>query len=396
MEDIKRIAEEIFDELVAIRRCIHEHPELEFHEYKTAELICSYLEKWGIPHQKGIAKTGVLGLIMVDPKAKTLLMRADMDALPVQEETGVSYQSKTSGVMHACGHDAHVAILLGCAYVLSKIKNKLSCNIKLVFQPGEEESGGALPMIEQGILENPHVDAAIGGHVMNSVPAGKILVKYDEVMASPDDFDLVIHGKGGHGAYPHNCVDPIAVAVQILTAWNVLSARYTTPLVKHVISTNMFHAGTCYNVIPNEVVIKGTVRTFDDDLRKKLATSMEKIAVQIAEAFGASCEFNFIFRYPPLLNDKTMVDSLLLSAGEILGRDNVMMGTEPSMAGEDFAYFAQQVPSVFMNFGSGNEALGAVMPLHSSKFNIDETCLKTGVMAICKFALDFGKQKGDL
>ncbi len=388
---IKQYVEEIFDELVSIRRQIHENPELEYQEFETSALICRHLDKLGIPYKKGVAKTGVVALIEVSPKAKTLLMRADMDALPMQEETDACFKSKVDGVMHACGHDAHVAILLGCASVLSKMKDQLSCNVKLVFQPAEEDAGGAMPMIEEGVMENPHVDAAIGGHVMNSVPAGKVLVKYDEVMASPDDFDLVVHGRGGHGGYPHNCIDPIAVAVQILNAWNILSARYTTPLEKHLISTNMFQAGTCYNVIPDDVVIKGTVRTFDNDLRKKLALEMEHIAKYICEGFGANCDFTFTFRYPPLLNDKKMVDFFRNSASEILGEENVVEGVYPSMGGEDFAYFAQRVPSVFINYGSGNEELGAVMPLHNSKFTIDETCIKTGVMAMCKFAVDFGK-----
>ncbi len=389
MEQIKQLTEEIFEELVAIRRDIHEHPELEYQEFRTSELICSYLDKLGIPYQKNVAKTGVVGLIMTNPDAKTLLMRADMDALPMNEETDCPFKSKTCGVMHACGHDAHVAILLGCASVLSKIKDKLKCNVKLVFQPAEEDAGGALPMIEEGIMENPHVDAAIGGHVMNNVEAGKVLVKYDEVMASPDDFDLVVTGRGGHGGYPHNCIDPIAVAIQILSAWNILSARYTTPLEKHLISTNMFQAGTCYNVIPDQVVIKGTVRTFDNDVRHKLAEEMEKIAHHVAESFGATSDFKFTFRYPPLLNNKEMVNSFRISAEEILGAGNVVEGVYPSMGGEDFAYFAERVPSVFINYGSGNEAMGATMPLHNSKFTIDETCIKTGVLAMCKFALDF-------
>ncbi len=392
MEAIKQAVAEVFEEIVAIRRHLHENPELGFCEFKTADLVCQHLDKLGIPYQKGIATTGVVGLLEVDPKAKTLLMRADMDALPMQEEAEVPFKSKCDGVMHACGHDAHVAILLGCASVLSKLKDRLSCNIKFVFQPAEEVEGGAEPMIAEGIMENPHVDAAVGGHVMNDVEAGKIRVKYNEVMAAPDDFSLTIHGKGGHGAYPHNCIDPIAIGVQILNAWNTLSARYTTPLEKHVISTNVFQAGTCFNIIPDTVHIQGTVRTFDEGLRQQLAREMEKIAVQIGEAFGATCDFTFTFRYPPLINDKGMADAFCKSAGEILGADNIVVGTEPSMAGEDFAYFAKMVPSVFVNYGTGNQATGTVMPLHNSGFTIDETGIKTGMMAMSKFALDFGKE----
>ena len=390
MEEIKQIVEDIYEDVVRVRRHIHQHPELDFHEFETAAYICNYLDSLGICYEKNIAKTGVVGLIDTQSD-KTLLIRADMDALPMQEEADVPFKSKNDGVMHACGHDAHVAMLLGCATVLWKIKERLSCNIKLLFQPAEEDAGGALPMIEAGVLENPRVDAAIGAHVNNAVPAGSVLIKDGEFMAAPDDFDLVIHGKGGHGALPHKCVDPIAIAVQILTAWNILSARYTTPLEKHVISTNCIQAGTTYNVIPDEAVIRGTVRTYDAELRRKLPVEMESIAHKIAEAFGATCDFTFTFRYPPLINDVKMAEAFRKSAANILGEDCVVPGKDPSMGGEDFAYFAERVPAVFVHVGTGNENEGITMPWHSSNFMIDESGMKAGVCAMCKFALDFGR-----
>lgn len=390
MEEIKKIVEEIYEDVVSIRRKIHQHPELAFCEVKTSAFICDYLEKLGIPYKKNIAKTGVVGFI--DRGAdKTLLIRADMDALPMQEESDISFKSKNEGIMHACGHDAHVAMLLGCGAVLSRLKDHLSCNIKLLFQPAEEGVGGALPMIEEGVMENPRVDAAIGAHVSNSVPVGSVLVKDREFMAAPDDFDLVIHGRGGHGALPHSCIDPIAIAIQIITAWNILSARYTTPLEKHVISTNMFHAGTTYNIIPDDAVIRGTVRTFDYELRHKLAKEMEQVAHRIAEAFGATCDFNFIFRYPPLINDQAMTDAFRKSAAEVLGADCIVEGEDPSMGGEDFAYFAERVPATFIYVGTGNETEGITMPWHSSNFMIDENGMKSGIMTMCQFALNFGK-----
>ncbi len=391
MNEIKKIVDEIFEEVVSYRRELHKIPEIAFGEFKTADFICRQLDEMGIPYKRGIAKTGVVAYLEAKPGAKTLLMRADMDALPVTEEGECEFRSRHEGMMHACGHDAHMAILLGCAKVLSRLKDKLSCNIKFCFQPGEEAAGGALPMIEEGVLENPHVDAAVGGHVMNDVPAGKILVKTGEMMAAPDDFEMTIHGKGGHGAYPHNCIDPVAITTQILQGWNALSARYTTPLEKHLISVNCFQAGTCYNVIPDDATVMGTVRMYDDTLRRKLPEEMEKIAVSIAEAFGASCEFKYIFRYPPLINDKEMTDAFRASSEEILGKENVVEGKDPSMAGEDFAYFAKAVPSVFVNYGTGNEKIGATMPLHNSNFIIDEEGLRTGVLAMSYFALQFGR-----
>ncbi len=390
MDELKKLVEEIYEDVVAARRHIHQHPELEYQEFETSAYICDYLEKLGIPYQKGIAKTGVVGLIDAQAE-KTLLMRADMDALPIKEEVDVPFKSVNNGVMHACGHDAHVAILLGCATVLWKMKDKLSCNIKLLFQPAEEDAGGALPMIEEGVMENPKVDAAIGAHVNNAVPAGSILVKAGEFMASPDDFSLVIHGKGGHGALPHNCVDPIAIGAQILTGWSVLAARYTTPLEKLVISTNYFHAGTTYNVIPDEAVIRGTVRTFHAGLRREVPEEMEKIAHQMAAAFGATCDFTFTFRYPPLINDEAMTAAFAESTKSLLGEERVIYGKVPSMGGEDFAYFAERVPATFIHVGTGNEALGITAPWHNSKFNIDETGMKAGILSMCHFALNFGK-----
>lgn len=389
MEDIKQIAEEIFDDIVNIRRTLHRNPELGFQEFKTAELICKHLDALGIPYEKNIAQTGVVGFLEVDKHAKTLLMRADMDALPMQEESDCPFKSENPGKMHACGHDAHVAIVLGAATILSRMKDKLECNIKFVFQPAEEVEGGAEPMIAAGIMENPKVDAAVGGHVSNGVPAGKIGIKYGEMMACPDDFHMDIHGRGGHGAYPHNCIDPIAIGIQILTAWNALSARYTTPLEKHLISTNVFQAGTCFNVIPDTVHIEGTVRVFNEDLRQQLARRMKEIAEHIAAAFGAECEFEYVFRYPPLVNDKEMTDQFRESAEALLGVENVVELTEPSMGGEDFAYFGSIVPSCFINYGTGNADKGITQPWHNSKFSIDEEGIKTGMAALAKFALDF-------
>ena len=389
--DVKQIAEEYFESVVSIRRHLHQNPELGFDEVQTAELICSELEKMGIPYQNHVAETGVVGLIEVPGATKTLLIRADMDALPMQEENDCDFKSKRDGVMHACGHDAHMAIVLGTAMILKRMQSFLACNIKLIFQPAEEVEGGAEPMIRAGILENPHVDAAVGGHVMNSVPAGKVLIKYGEMMAAPDDFKLIVHGKGGHGAYPHQCINPIMVAAEIMKGWDALSAHCITPLEKHLISVTIFKAGTCFNIIPDSAELGGTVRVFNETVRRELADRMKEIAEKIGEAYGAQCDFHYTFRYPPLVNDKGMTDAFRASAERILGAENVVEGTEPSMAGEDFAYFGHYVPSCFINYGMGNPAIGAVQPLHSSNFTIDENGLKTGMIALSQFALDYGR-----
>ncbi|MBE7010786.1 MAG: amidohydrolase [Ruminococcaceae bacterium] len=390
MNEIKQLVDEIFDEAVAIRRLIHQNPELSFEEYETAALVCSYLERLNIPYQSGVAGTGVVGLIEADEAKQTLLLRADMDALPVQEETGLPFASKREGVSHACGHDVHVAIVLGTAMVLARLKHRLKANIKLVFQPAEETTGGALPMIEAGVLENPHVDAAVSGHIMTNVEVSNILVKRGEVMASPDDFEMTVHGRGGHGAYPHECIDPIAITMQILAAWNTLSGRFVSPMEKHLISVNMVHAGTSCNVIPDDAYVSGTVRMYSEAVRKQLANEMKRVAEGICASFGASCDFTYNFRYPPLLNNDYMVNEFIKSARDILGDEHVIEGKEPSMAGEDFAYFAKYVPSVYVNYGGGNDAIDAVHPLHHSAFIADEEAIRCAVLALSQFALNFG------
>lgn len=383
----------IFDRVVAIRRQIHRHPEFGFAEFKTAELICDELNRLHIPYTAHVAKTGVVGLIEADKAKKTLLIRADMDALPLQEETDCPYRSQRDGYMHACGHDAHVAIVLGTAMLLKQLQPQLACNVKLVFQPNEENEGGAEPMIEAGVLENPHVDAAVGGHVMNNVPVGKILIKYGEMMAAPDDFVLKIHGQSGHGAYPHQCVNPITVGNAILNAWDSLSVQGITPLEKHVISVCMFQAGTCSNIIPETAEIIGTVRTFNETVRQELAQKMDQLAVTVGKAYGADCRFTYNFRYPPLVNDNDMTAAFRAAAETVLGTDNVLEGSEPSMAGEDFSYFARCVPATFIHYGVGNPNIGAVQPLHSTKFTIDENGMKAGILALTQFALQFGRDE---
>ncbi|MBE7034934.1 MAG: amidohydrolase [Ruminococcaceae bacterium] len=388
---LHQAAEAILDDVISYRRHIHKTPEIGFSEFKTSDFICAQLDRLGIPYQRGIATTGVVALIETDKNAKTLLIRADMDALPMQENPDCPFASEIDGMMHACGHDAHVAMLLGTAALLMQFRDKLLCNVKLVFQPNEEFEGGAEPMIAAGVLENPKVDAAIAAHVTNDVPVGKISLKYGELMASPDDFNLTIHGRGGHGAWPHNCIDPIVIGTQIVNAWYTLSARYTTPLEKHLISVNKFHAGTSFNVIPDDAYIGGTVRTFNETVRREIAKRMEEIAHQYAAAFGATCDFDFGFRYPPLINDTAITDAVHQSASDILGEDNVIINTVPNMGGEDFAYFAKEVPATYIDLGTGNPALGATMPLHRSNFTIDERGMLYGMLSFCRFALDFGR-----
>ena len=375
---IMQIAESVSEEVVFLRRELHKIAELSFEEYKTAAFIAAYLEKLGIPCRTGVAKTGVVAYLDAGKK-HTLLLRADMDALPVEETNDVPYQSQTEGVMHACGHDAHMAVALATAKCMASRKDLLQANVLFVFQPGEETTGGAEPMIATGILEEFGVTCATGLHVMNDVEAGKIRVKSGPLMAAPDDFDLTIKGKGGHGAYPKECNNPIPLAANIICAFDEIGRKLASAQEPAVLSTCMVQGGDANNIIPDTVYVSGTVRTFDSVLRKQIPVEMEQSVKRICDLAGADYDFQFHFRYPPLINHDTMAEILATSAAQTLGSEHVIIGGEPSMAGEDFAYFSEKVPSVFFYLGSGNKKSGIDMPLHSTNFKIDESCLTVGV-----------------
>ena len=392
-KELLSAVDKISESLKKMRRELHQIPELAFCEEKTSDYICKKLDDIGITYKRGIAKTGVVALIEGKNATKTLLLRADIDALPMQEDKSRPGCSLHDGVMHACGHDAHTAVLLGVAEVLWSLRDSLSCNVKLVFQPGEEDTGGAEPMISEGVLENPKVDAALALHVMNEVETGKIRVKPGAVMACPDEFDLKIIGKGGHGGYPKECVNPIEVASRIVNDFYALSGEVNEPDRPVVISVCSINGGTFYNIIPNEVSIRGTVRLYDSKLRKNLPDMLENIIKENTKHFKAEYEWDYRFMFPPLINDEKMCEEFSDVCADVIGNENVIKNGTPSMAGDDFAYFAEKVPSVYFNLGSGNKEKGVTMPLHAPDFDIDDDCLKTGVLALCSYALNFGKLK---
>lgn len=375
--------------LIEIRHDFHRFPELSFCENRTAERISKLLTDWGIEHKTGIAKTGICAFIGKNESKKTLLIRADMDALPQVEKTQLSYKSENEGVMHACGHDMHMTVALGAAFVLNRLKDSLNCNIKIIFQPGEEDTGGALPMINEGVLINPEVTAAVSCHVSNEVETGKVRLKKGAMMASPDDYDIIIKGRGGHGAYPEKCINPITAAADVIKAFVALSEEERNENEPKVISVCKIEGGSFYNIIPDSVTIGGTVRAFNEDVRKRLALKMEECVKNIVSDYGGDYTFDYRFRYPPLINDDGLCEKFAKSAEKILGKGNVFYTDEVSMAGEDFAYFAQNIPSVFFNLGTKNEKTGATEPLHSTSFIIDDNAIRVGVGAICSFALDY-------
>ncbi|MGN0150440.1 MAG: M20 family metallopeptidase [Clostridia bacterium] len=380
---IAKRANELKDELIKIRHTLHKTPETDFVEFKTSAYIQKKLIEYGIPFEVK-AITGISAIIKGKNDGKTVLLRADFDGLPIKEESGVDFSSEIDGYMHACGHDVHAACLLGAAKILNEHKNEISGNIKLIFQPAEEGAGGALPMIEEGVMENPHVDGAFALHVEPLENVGNIQIKDGSVMASPDDFEIIIHGVGGHGAHPEECVNPISVGAEILRKYHTLSSDYKLPCVVTICS---FNSGSCRNVIPDTAVITGTARSLDSVTRKKLVELLKKIASDTAADMNASIEFNFNVLFPPVVNNSEMNEIVAESARQ-LGL-NITYLTKPSMAGDDFSYFGERVPSSYFKLGVGNETIGAIYPIHSPKFKADDCALPLGAAIMAQAALNF-------
>lgn len=389
-EQINRIEAELKEN----RRYIHMHPELSFREYNTSSFIQKKLDEMGVKYISGIAENGICAYIYgnknIESKSmKSILIRADMDALPIDEVSDKPYKSQNKNVMHACGHDAHVAVLLGVCKVLNNFKDKFGGVVKAVFQPGEETSGGALPMIEEGVLENPHTDVCVALHCDSDLDCGTIRVKPGSLYASPDDFRITVKGKGGHGAEPHNCIDPIMISASIIQALNNLISRETDPFDNAVISVGSIHGGSATNIIPDSVEIQGTARSLTNEVRGFLKKRIGETAEGICKTFGAECEYEYTELFPPLINDEKLAEDVYDSACRSIGKDKCVWGGAPTMAGEDFSYFSQNRPSVLFKLGCRNKSLGIVSLIHHSSFDIDENCLKTGVKVFVGFVLDY-------
>lgn len=387
---INNLCDEFYEKIVDIRHKIHMYPEVGYEEFKTSKLIADTLINLGIEVKTNVAKTGVVGLIKGKYPGKTILLRADMDALRVNEETDIEFKSKIPGVMHACGHDGHTASLLGAAMILNELKDELHGNIKFMFQPDEEINGGALPMIEEGVLENPHVDAAFGGHLWGKVKAGKIGVKHGPIMASPDIFTIKVIGKGGHGGVPQDTIDPVPILCQIVNTLQTIVSRKSNPVTPLVLSCCHLKAGdtNCHNAIPTEAIVGGTVRTFDEETRIFAEKSIEDIVKGITTCQGATYEYEYIRQFPPLINDDKMTDLAASSIGKIIGSENVFELKEPSMGGEDFAYLACNVPATFIFVGIAEDENNPVLH-HNSKFAWDDKHMKTLCKSFCQVAIDY-------
>jgi amidohydrolase len=377
---IKRLSKGYLKEVTQIRRHLHEYPELSGKESKTAEFISKQLKEWGIEHQTGIAGHGIVGIIRGEKEGGNVIaLRADMDALPIREANVVPYASKVRGVMHACGHDIHMASLLGAARILKSLEPELLGMVKLIFQPSEEKyPGGALPMIKAGVLENPRPGLIVGQHVYPELEAGKIGLKSGKYMASTDEVHLVIKGKGGHAAIPHQVVDPVVIAAHIIIALQQIVSRNAQPTTPSVLSFGRVIAEGQANIIPDEVVVAGTMRTFDEEWRLEMQRRIKAIAASIAEGMGGKCEVSIHKGYPFVYNDPNVTAKIRDYACDYLGKENVV-DLDMRMTAEDFAYFAQEVPGCFYRLGVKNEAQGITSNLHTSTFDADESSLETGV-----------------
>ena len=393
MHDAKKVidlANAIKQEVIKDRRHLHENPELAYCEEKTSLYVQKKLEELGIEYETGYAKTGVVGIIRGKKgEGRTVLLRADMDALPVQEQNDVEYRSKVDGCMHACGHDAHTAMLLGAAKVLKAMENDFCGNVKLMFQPAEEGTGGAEPMIKDGLLNHPTVDGAFALHVEPTYECGTIAVKGGALMASPDGFKITVKGKGGHGAYPHNTIDPVLTAAKIIEGLQSINSRNINTTTPSVLSVCQISGGEFYNVIPDTVTLSGTTRAFDMETRKELFDRIEKISNGICAAMGATCECEFDYMYPPLINDDNMAKHVSDAAADIIGKENVLELKTPFMGGEDFSYIANEVEAAYFYLGCRNEQKGCISPWHSANFNLDEDCLSIGVSVMANCALTY-------
>ena len=384
-EDVKAVTSDV----VAIRRDVHSHPEAGFKETRTADLIERRLGAIRV-ESKRIAGTGILATIKGAKPGPTMLVRADIDGLPVTELNEVPYRSKVPGMMHACGHDGHVATALGAATVLAGRRDKLAGTIKFMFQPAEEGPGGALPMIEAGILDKPKVDASFAMHMWNDLPVGQIGARPGPVFASADEFTVKITGKGGHGAAPHQTIDPIVVAAHLTLALQTIVSRKTHPLKSAVVTVGQIHGGVRHNIISDTATLNGTCRALEKPVRAMIQKEIRAIAKGVAGAFGAKADVEWRDGYPPTVNDPKMTELVRAAAAQVVGEGNVVE-QDITMGAEDMSYVLERTPGCYWLLGSANAKKGLDYPHHSARFDFDEESLPIGVQVWTKIAERFLK-----
>ena len=384
--NVRDITKKYKDYIIEKRRYFHMNPEPSFNEYDTSKVIQEELTKIGIPFEI-FAKTGIIATIKGQNPGKTVLLRADMDALEVCEKNNVSYRSQKEGLMHACGHDGHIAMLLGAAHVLNEIKNDISGEIKLLFQPAEEIAKGAKAMIEESKIIDS-IDAAFAIHLWQGVPVGKISLESGARMAAADLFSIKVKGKSGHGSMPHETIDAVVVASAIVMNLQHLVSRNTNPLDTLVVTVGKLTAGTRHNIIAGEALLEGTIRSFSDEVWKKIPEQIERVVKNTAAAYNAEAEIDLVRATPPLVNNQDISDILKASAEKLYGEE-VVTKYEKTPGGEDFAYFTQAVPGALAFVGIRNDEKGINSPHHNETFDMDEEALEMGANLYAQFAIDF-------
>jgi amidohydrolase len=384
MFDIHQLVADQKDLIIQLRRDLHRIPETAYTEKKTSAYIANYLNNLKLEVKTGIARYGVVGLMKTGRPGPTLMIRADMDALPLKENTGLAFASEHEGAMHACGHDAHMAMVLGAATVFNTLKDEISGNIKFLFQPAEEGPGGAEPMIKAGVMESPKVDYSIGCHVWPDIPEGTIGVRPGPFMAAMDRFDIKIKGKGGHGAMPHLSVDALEVGAQVVNALQRIVSRKMDPLEPTVVTIGTFHAGTAFNIIPAEAEMSGTTRTFNPDIWNSWEARIAKVVRGVCDSMGCDFELKFSKGYPVTINDASMAEIVRGCAAKVVGEDRVVVPRK-TLGGEDFAYYLQRSQGCYFALGVGRD--GAV-PVHNPAFGFNEDVMLLGMETHCRIGLE--------
>lgn len=390
MTDLSSHVQAVLPEVVALRRDLHAHPELGFQEERTARRVATILAGAGrLSIRTGVARTGIVALLNAGKPGPCLALRADMDALPIVEQTGVPYASQTPGIMHACGHDGHTSCLVGAALVLSRVAEELPGSLKFIFQPAEENDGGGRAMVEAGVLEDPRVDAAIALHAWPAQPVGTISVRSGPAMAAVDSAIVTVVGKGSHGAYPHRGIDPIATAAHTIVALQTIVSRTVDPIDCAVVTVGSIHAGTVPNIIPPECRMEITLRSHRRDTRKRLQEMVRQIAENTASAFGATARIEIHEGYPVTVNDPALAEWIVGVGREVLGPERTVTTDPPSMGAEDFAFYAERVPAVMFRLGVRPSHMDTYPGLHNPEFNFNDDAAPTGIRMLCELAVRF-------
>ena len=382
--NIKNIVASYEKRIIDSRRDLHRIPEVAYTETKTSAYVADYLRQEGLAVTTGIAKTGVMAVVDTGRAGPTLLIRADMDALPITEATGLPFASTHPGSMHACGHDGHMTMALAAAAIVNSIKDRLNGCVKFIFQPAEEGPGGARPMIDQGVMDNPRVDYALGCHIWPDIPEGTIGIRAGALLAAMFRFDIIITGKGGHGAMPHLCVDALETGCQVVAALQRIVSRKMDPLSPSVVSVGQFQAGTAFNVIPESAKLCGTARTFDKAIWKRWPEIIEKIVKGVCDTMGAGYKMSYEQGYPPTINDPEMAERMRRLAGDVVGPGRVVV-PDKTLGGEDMAFFLEKAQGCFFCLGAGNDDFAGI---HNPHFDFNESILLNGIELYCRAALD--------